>query len=198
MNMASRCLSPAKDQHQLSPSNMPSYQDTWKSWGSSLLLPPVSLLLPSCLLWYQKDSGEIASTLFPCLLPLLRPSSPEAHAEPLAIGRWTASLSAALMNVIKPKWSEGAKTKVLLQRIHCVNILAGGGAVATIYRQRKRCRGSYLTRGSPLHAPRWLISKNNISVMERCRDSALDLLQWCCCADMLHSSHSWELRRAGN
>lgn len=210
-------LFPAKDQHLLLPSTIPTYQDTWKSWGSSLSLPPVCLLLLSSLCVVpppviSKRKWEITSALFLCLLPLLHPPPPQAHAEPLAIGRWTASLSASLMNV-KPKHSEGAKTKVLLRGIHCVNILAGEGAVVTIYRQRERCTRSYLTRSSPLHAPSWLISKSNIFVTEECRDFSLDLLQWCCCADVLHSSiykknqknkknpknsHSRELGKAGN
>lgn len=60
---------------------------------------------------YQKESGEITSALLPCLLPLLLPPPLEAHAEPLAIGRRTASLSASLINVKKAQAVRREKTK---------------------------------------------------------------------------------------
>lgn len=71
----------------------------------------------------KKKKWEITRTLLLRLLPLPLPLQPHTHTETLAIGHWTASLSVSLVNVSTTR--EGAKTKVLLRGIHCVNILAG-------------------------------------------------------------------------
>lgn len=92
--------------------------------SSSLLLPPICLLSPSSVPIVPPSviltSGKLPG---PYLLPLFLPPALLAYTEPLAIGHWTASLSVSLMNVSTAR--KGAKTKVLLRGIRCVNIVAG-------------------------------------------------------------------------
>lgn len=119
------------------------------------LLPPVCSCSPLymwfLLLWYQKKVGNYQRPV-PESPPPSPPTSPRGTCR--TFGHWTLnSFLVCELDECKHEWREGAKTKVLLRGIHCVNILAGGGAVATIYRQRERCTRGYLMRGSPLRAP---------------------------------------------
>ena len=103
-------------------------QEPEKVWGSSLLLFSCLLalsLLCTCQsnLHDVKKSGKVPWPSS-CISSLFSSYLHRTHIpEPLAIGHWTASLSVSLLNVNTTR--EGAKTKVLLREIHCVNILAG-------------------------------------------------------------------------
>lgn len=136
--------------------------DTWKSPKLLPCVPSYLFALPFHLVWRQnseKKSGKLPGRFSLVSSPLrLHPPPPHAHTEPLAIGHWTASLSVSLMNVSTT--GEGAKTKVLLQGLHCVNILAGelrkrkwGHSLDYLLTKGAAYKGVISMCRSPLRAP---------------------------------------------
>lgn len=109
--------------------------------------------------WCQKKVGKYQDPP-PASPPLFSSYFQRTHIQkPLAIGHWTASLSVSLVKVNTTR--EGAKTKVLLRGIHCVNILAGelhkgkGGTVWTIYWQKEQRTGELFNVQFTFTCTRW-------------------------------------------